>query len=69
MSRRNSKIDLRPIDLMARVMLIYIQRTERKQPRPKDLMHRFGMSRATAYRYMAAARDALGWNAPGRCQQ
>lgn len=58
--------DYRATALMARVMVIYFQHTEALQPRVTDLVTRFGMSRATGYRYAALARDAMGWNPPPR---
>lgn len=40
------------------VMVIAYATTRRWQIRPQDLMERFGMSRATSFRYLQRLRDA-----------
>ncbi len=61
MSRNLSHADYSATSLAARVAVIFMLQGKNRQPRAEDLMTRFCISRATAYRHMATARDALGW--------
>jgi hypothetical protein len=42
------------------VALRIIAKYPRRDPKPRELMDDFGMSRATAYRWLSAIRDARG---------
>lgn len=42
------------------IALRIVGKWPRRNPTPRELMDEFGMSRATAYRWLAAIRDARG---------
>ena len=61
------RIEQTPTANMARVCMVTCMRLALKYthrtPSPAELMEAFGMSRASAYRYVAAIREAKGESA------